>query len=105
MAGLIDLTESTFESEVAQGVVLLDFWAQWCGPCRAQHSIIEAVAQKVEGRAKVARVDVDENAAAAGKFRVDSIPTLVVLKDGNEVARYVGLTQEAVLTQAIEANL
>lgn len=100
-----DLTDSTFETAVGTGVSLVDFWAPWCPPCKMQGPIVEKLAETYDGKALVAKVNVDEEAQAAGKYGVSSIPTLVLLKDGKEVARFVGLRQEAELTAALDGVL
>lgn len=87
------LTSDNFEAEVlkSEKAVLVDFWATWCGPCKRQAPIVEALAQK--GYA-VAKVDVDEQPGLAQQFQVMSIPTLVIFKDGKEVQRLIGLHSE-----------
>src|SRR5262245_35047583 len=72
------LGETSFDAEIREGVVLVDFWATWCGPCKMQAPIVEKVAAQVEGKAKVASVDVDEAPDVAKRFNIRSIPTLVV---------------------------
>lgn len=101
-AGIIELNDSNFESETKTGAVLVDFWAPWCGPCRMQTPILEQIVGKVDG-AKIAKVNVDEAPALAAKFGVQSIPTLVVLKDGRPVKQMVGLQQAATLVAALNA--
>ena len=104
MAGKVkDLTDSTFDTAVSAGVTLVDFWATWCPPCRAQGPIVETVAEKYDGKALIAKVNVDEEPQAASKYGVSSIPTLVILKDGKEVKRMVGLHQEADLAAALDS--
>jgi thioredoxin 1 len=103
MAGnIVELNEASFDAAIASGVTLVDFWAPWCGPCKMQLPILDSVAAKVEG-AKVAKVNVDENAPVAAKFGVRSIPTLIIFKDGEVVQQFTGLQQEAGLVNAINA--
>ena len=101
-AGIIELTDSNFAAETQSGTVLVDFWAPWCGPCRMQGPILEQVVGKVEG-AKIAKLNVDDAGATAAKFGVQSIPTLLVLKDGKPVKQFVGVQQAATLIAALEA--
>lgn len=90
---VLKITNSSFEKEVIQSdkPVLLDFWASWCGPCKMVGPIVDEVAEAVGDSAKVGKVNVDEEPDLARKFNVMSIPTLVVLKDGKEVKRVVGV--------------
>lgn len=89
---LLHLTDATFEETIRNNrVVLVDFWASWCGPCRALAPTIEELAKQYVGKAVVAKLDVDENPATAEKFNVFSIPTVVLVKEGAEVERIVGL--------------
>lgn len=104
MAGNVkDLTDSTFAMTTGEGVTLVDFWAPWCPPCRAQGPIVEKLADSFDGRAVVAKVNIDDEPATASKFGVASIPTLLILKDGKEMKRFVGLMQETDLTEQLEA--
>lgn len=106
MAGKVkDLTDSTFDATVSSGVTLVDFWAPWCPPCRMQGPIVEKLAESFDGKAVVAKVNVDEEAQSATKFGVSNIPTLVILKDGKEVKRFVGLQQEAELASVLDGFL
>jgi thioredoxin 1 len=102
MSKVIDFTESSFEKETEKGITLVDFWASWCGPCRLQLPILERVSEKVGDRVKVGKVNVDDCPEIANRFGVQSIPTLIILKDGKEVSRHVGVTQETVLLDAVE---
>jgi thioredoxin 1 len=96
------LDEAGFDAAVAEGVVLVDFWATWCGPCRIQTPIVEEVAQRVKDIAEVAKLDVDEGPAVARKFGISAIPTLIVFKDGKPFKQFVGVTQAENLIAAIK---
>lgn len=85
------LNDENFESEVAQGVVLVDFYADWCGPCRMIAPIVEELAKEMEGKATIAKLDTDQAVNVAAKYEVTSIPTLILFKDGQVARRVVGL--------------
>ena len=96
-----EITTANFEAEVlkSEKPILIDFWATWCGPCMRQGPVVEELAE--EGYA-VGKVDVDQNMALAQQFRVVSIPTLILFKNGAEVQRFVGLTSKEDLKNALE---
>ena len=101
-AGILELNDRNFAAETKTGVVLVDFWAPWCGPCRMQGPILEQIVGKVAG-AKIAKLNVDDAPAIAAKFGVQSIPTLLVLKNGEIAKQFVGVQQASVLVAALEA--
>ena len=91
--GISTLTDSTFDEEIAgstAGVVIVDFWAEWCGPCKMIAPILEEIATEQAGKVSVAKLNVDDNPDAARRFEVMSIPTLIVFKDGQPVRRLIG---------------
>jgi thioredoxin 1 len=96
-----ELDQTSFDAEIKNGVVLVDFWATWCLPCRMQGPIVNRVAAQVEGRAKVAKVDIDKASSVAKRFNIQSVPTLVVFKDGKPQKQFVGLTRANTLISAI----
>ena len=99
---ILELTDTNFGENIKQGILLADFWATWCGPCRMQTPILQSLAQKVDGSVKIAKVNVDESAAVAEEYRIQSIPTLILFKNGEEVQRLVGVQSEDVLLSAIK---
>lgn len=86
----LELTDTNFNDEIASGLTLVDFWAPWCGPCRIIAPVIEELAGQYEGRVKIGKVNVDENPVTQGQYRVMSIPTLILFKDGQPVEGVVG---------------
>lgn len=84
-------TETTFQADIQHGVVLVDFFADWCGPCRMMTPVLEKVATELSGQATVGKIDIDAAQKIAGSFEVTSIPTLILFKNGKETGRLVGL--------------
>lgn len=87
----MDLTEKNFDSVIGNEVTLVDFWADWCGPCKMQAPVIDELGDKYEGKVTVAKLNVDDEPAIAARFGVMSIPTLIVYRQGEEVTRRVGV--------------
>jgi len=103
MSDLIQIVGADdFDTVTKSGVVLVDFFAAWCRPCRMQLPILEQIAPDFEGRAKIIKVDTDQAQSVAVRFGVQSIPTLVILKDGEKVAQFVGVQQAETLSDALE---
>lgn len=100
---IAELNDQTFDDAVKEGVVLVDFWAPWCGPCRMQGQIVDELAEKEAGSATFAKVNVDDAPSVAARYGVQAIPTLVVLKDGEIAQKFVGVQQAATLKSAIES--
>lgn len=100
----IKITKDNFETEVLKSdkPVLIDFWATWCGPCRMVAPIIEEIAEEYEGTIKVGKVNVDEESELANMFRVSSIPTLVLVKDGKIAKQSVGFQPKASIVKMFE---
>ena len=107
MANTMVVTDGDFETKVekAQGVVLVDFWAEWCGPCKMIAPIVEQIANEHSGKLTVGKLDVDSNANTAMKYGVMSIPTLILFKDGQPVERLVGYMPKERLLAKIKPHL
>lgn len=101
------LTDANYKENVLdkKGVAVVDFWAEWCGPCRMIGPVIEELATEYDGKALVAKVDVDENAELSQQYGVRSIPTILILKDGEVVDKHVGVITKQALTEKLEAQL
>ena len=99
------LTEADFASKTGTGVVLVDFWAPWCGPCRALGPVLDELAKDLGDKVVIGKVNCDEEAALAQKFNIRSIPALFVLKDGQVVKQFVGAKGKEELKSALNAAL
>jgi len=101
------VTDGTFDAEVLQSAtpVLLDYWAEWCGPCKMIAPILDEVAKEYEGKLKVAKLNIDENQDTPAKFGIRGIPTLMLFKGGNVEATKVGALSKSQLTAFIDSNL
>lgn len=104
---ILTLSDAGFESQVlkAEGPVLVDYWAEWCGPCKMIAPILEQVAKEYEGRVTVAKLNIDDNPATPGKYGVRGIPTLMLFKNGEVEATKVGAQSKSQLTAWLEASL
>lgn len=99
------ITDKNFQKEVLEdkGVVLVDFWAPWCGPCRMLGPIVEEIAKDFEGKAKVGKLNVDESPESAGKYGVMSIPTVMIFKKGEAVETLVGVQPKEILADKLKS--
>lgn len=100
-----EFTDKNFDAESANGVAVVDFWAEWCGPCRMIGPIIEELASDYEDKAVIGKVNVDDNPEISMKFGIRSIPTILILKDGEVVDKQVGVTTKKNLADKIEKAL
>ncbi|MGO2082841.1 thioredoxin [Vagococcus sp.] len=99
------ITDNNFETETNEGLVLIDFWAPWCGPCRMQTPILEGLEKEYEDRVKIVKMNVDDNPATSQAFGIMSIPTLLLKKEGQVVETLIGVHQKAQLEQVFNKHL
>jgi thioredoxin 1 len=104
---ILHITDDTFESEVLQSPtpVLVDYWAEWCGPCKMIAPILDDIAQEYTGRLKIAKLNIDENQDTPPKYGIRGIPTLMLFKNGNMEAMKVGALSKSQLTAFIDSNI
>jgi thioredoxin 1 len=104
---IVILTKDNFEQEVISSdkPVLVDFWAQWCGPCRAVAPIMDELAGEFDGKAKIGKINVDEQGELAAKFRIMSIPTVMLFKDGQMVEKVIGARSKAEFAALLQKHL
>ena len=107
MAHPAAITDASFKAEVYESdqLVLVDFWAEWCGPCKALAPILDELAEELQGQVKIARLDVDANPTAAASFGVHDIPTLILFKNGKPAERLVGLMTKQQLAERLTPHL
>ncbi|MGM0450472.1 MAG: thioredoxin TrxA [Pseudomonadota bacterium] len=104
---IVSVTDGTFEDEVLKSdvPVLVDYWAEWCGPCKMIHPVLEEIADEYEGKLKIAKLNIDENQQTPPRFNIRGIPTLMLFKDGDVDATKVGALSKSQLTAFLDSNL
>lgn len=103
-SNLVEFTDDTFQAEAGEGLVMVDFWAPWCAPCRVVGPIIEDLADEYAGRVKIGKLNVDDHPRMAQAFRVMSIPTVILLKDGELVEQLVGVKPKQTYVERIDKH-
>ncbi|WP_342510883.1 thioredoxin [Sporosarcina sp. FSL K6-1522] len=101
---IINATDQTFAENIKEGLVLVDFWAPWCGPCKMIAPVLEELDGDIDGKASIVKVDVDDNQGTASNYGVMSIPTLILFKDGEIVDKVVGFKPKEALAELIEKH-
>ncbi|PAE06576.1 thioredoxin [Terribacillus saccharophilus] len=101
---IVNATDSNFNTETSQGLVLADFWGTWCGPCKMIAPVLEEIDGEMSDKVKIVKLDVDENQETAGKFGVMSIPTLLLFKDGEVVDQVIGYQPKEALVELVNKH-
>ncbi|ALP89596.1 thioredoxin [Clostridium butyricum] len=99
------VNSNEFKNEISEGVVLVDFFATWCGPCKMLGPVLEDLGKELEGKAKIIKVDIDQSGDLADEFRISSVPTMILFKDNKIVDTMVGFLPKERIKQVIESNL
>ena len=104
---VVEITDKNFDNEVLKSdvPVLVDFWAEWCGPCRMLAPVIDELATEFDGKAKIGKVDIDANRDAAVNYGIQSIPSVIIFKNGEVVNKFVGISPKDELASALEAAM
>lgn len=102
---IVKATDATFSTEIAQGLVLVDFWATWCGPCKMIAPVLEEIDAEIGNQLKIVKLDVDQNQGTAAEYQVMSIPTLLLFKDGKVVDKTVGFRPKEALQAFIQQHM
>ncbi len=102
---LIKLTDATFKKQIAKGVSLVDFWADWCTPCKIQGPIVSELADEMDGKAAICKLDVQHNEKISRELGIRNIPTIMIFKDGKMVQQFVGVKTKTILKKAVEKAL
>lgn len=97
-------TDANFDTEIHSGLVLVDFHANWCGPCRTLAPVLEEVAKDLKGKAVIGKIDIDSEQKTASRFQITSVPTMILFKNGKEVGRLIGLRTAAALKDFIQSE-
>ncbi|QIK69741.1 thioredoxin [Erysipelothrix sp. HDW6C] len=101
----LHITDQDFDAQIAEGLTFVDFWAEWCGPCRMLGPVIDELATELDGKVKIAKLNIDENRVITEKFGVMSIPTMILFKDGEPVEKIQGFQPKEALKGYLESKI
>ncbi|CAM3601985.1 thioredoxin [Erysipelothrix urinaevulpis] len=101
----VQLTDSNFKEEISKGLVFVDFWAEWCGPCRMLSPVLDELSEELEGKVTIAKLNIEENRNTASEFGIMSIPTMILFQDGKPLEKVMGFQPKENLKQYLESKL